>query len=522
MRNLLFAIASLCLGTAFGQNVDYMDHNNTRATLERLGNFFYDEQSGSSGYEVPNGSGNHTMYIAKFFFMGLDANGTLHASLGGSNNATDVFSGPYSSLNNYDSSYQAYWSGKSWQICQEEIDIYTTWWEACQGPNQDPTACANAVVPSNALLTKIYAWPAHGNTSNGESYWMAPFWDYDSDGSYFPDNGDYPLIKGCCATWRVDNDDAGPHTSSNTDALGIETHYQTYQYSNFGLLNDVTFVEVTVHNRGSITYPEFAYGMYADTELGGVFDDFIGADSLKSLYYTYNGDNNDTDYGIDPPAFGVVGLENSFTSVVPYTGLSSPAEIWNLMNGLEPSGQPFLDDQNNPRKFVYADNPNISGGWSESELQNLPGDRRAMLSTTHGVFAPGDVITQTYALVYVRDGGGNLQNVDALYAAADEVHAFYDTIANAQCEGGFLSLQENATLLELTMAPNPASNTVDISADVEGVINVQLFDMSGKSILSAEGTKQVQLDVSAIEDGAYLVFVTTESGRVTKKLLVNH
>ncbi|GAB5416014.1 MAG: hypothetical protein Crog4KO_14020 [Crocinitomicaceae bacterium] len=522
MKNMLPLLFCFAIGGGFAQNADYMDHNDTRATLQRIGNFFHDEQSASSGYEVPDGSGNHTMYIGKFFFMGLDANGTLHASLGGDGSGADVFSGPYSSSGNYDSTYQAKWDSFTVQLCQDEIDAYHAWWEACQGPNQDPNDCITLPTPSNSTLTRIYEWPAHGDVSNGEEYYLAPFFDYDSDGSYDPSNGDYPLIKGCCATYRIDNDAADVHTASNSDVLGIETHYQTFQYRNYGLLNDVTFVEVTVHNRGNITYPEFVYGMYADSDLGGVFDDFMGSDSLRSTYYTYNGDNNDTDYGVDPPAFGIVGLENSFSSVVPYLGSSSLVEIWNLMNGLQPSGQPFLDDQNNSRKFVYADNPNIPGGWSESELPNVPGDRRAMLSVNHGVFAPGDVITQTYALVYVRDGGDNLQNVDALLAAADEVHAFYDTIANAQCEGGFLSLKEEEALLELSMAPNPASNLVEISADVEGVINVQLFDMSGKWILSAEGAKQVELDVSAIEDGAYLVYVTTESGRATKKLLINH
>lgn len=521
MKKILPLLFCLALGNSFAQNADYMDHNDTRATLERLGNFFYNGQSGASGYEVPDGSGNHTMYISKFFFMGLDANGTLHASLGGDGNGSDVFYGPYSNMDIYDQQFANRWENRSFQICQEEIDTYRTWWEACQGPNQDPQACANSIVPSNATLTRIYDWPAHGDIGQLESYWLAPFFDYDGDSFYDPSNGDYPLIKGCCSTYRIENDAAGVHTSSNSDALGIETHYQTYQYRNFGLLNDVTFVEVTVHNRGTITYPEFAYGMYADTDLGEAFDDYMGSDSLKSMYYTYNGDNNDADYGIDPPAFGIVGLEAPLTSVVQYGGSSSLAEIWNLMNGLDASGQVILNGQNVPTNFEYGENPNIQGGYSEIQLQNALGDRRAMLSNTHGTFAPGDVIKQTYALVYVQDGD-HLQNVDALYAAADEVHAFYDTISNAQCEGGVLSLLEEEPLLELSMVPNPASNLVEISADVEGLMNVQLLDMSGKSILSAQGIKQVELDVSYIEDGAYLVLITTDQGRVTKKLLVNH
>ena len=391
MRILSTSIIILIAGASFSQNFDYLDHNNTNVALPVIGSFFSDVAQGQPGYEVPKGSGNHTMYHARFYFMGLDNNGTLHASLGGSSNGTDVFSGPYSSLDNYDSTYQAYWNGHSSQLCQEEIDNYAIWWEACEGPNQGPQACANAISPSNATLTQIYNWPAHGNASNGEEFYLAPYYDHpeSNPGIYDPIDGDYPLIKGCCATYRIDNDAAGTHTFSGADPLGIETHYQTFQYKNFGLLNDVTFVEVTVHNRGTTTYPEFVYGMYADTDLGEPFDDYIGSDSTRSMYYTYNGDNNDANYGIDPPAFGIVGLESPFTSVVQYNGTSSLPEIWNMMNGLSFNGQPILDGQGNTTGFEYGSNPNALGGSSELELQNAAGDRRAMLSTEHGAFAPG-------------------------------------------------------------------------------------------------------------------------------------
>jgi hypothetical protein len=520
MRILLTTIISLSVASVMGQNVDYLDHNNTNATLPDIGSFFSDPNQNGPGYEVPKGSGNHTMYHSRFYFMGVDANGAIHASLGGNDTDTDVFPGPYPGANS------AQWSNRTWQICQEEIDLYKAYYEACIGDNSSPSDCMNAVVPSNALLTKIYEWPAHGDVTLGEDYWMAPFFDNwqesnNSSGAYDPLNGDYPIIKGCCATWRVDNDVVGTHTFSGTNPLGIETRYQTFQYKNFGLLNNVTFVEVTVYNRGTATYPEFVYGMYADTDLGEAFDDYIGSDSTRSMYYTYNGDNNDADYGIDPPAFGIVGLEAPFSSVVQYNGNSTLAEVWNLMNGLNSAGQPIVDPQGNMTQFEFGGNPNAQSGWSEIELQYPPGDRRAMLSTQHGVFAPGDVITQTYALVYVQDGD-HLQSVDALYAAADEVHAFYDTIASAQCEGGVLSATEIEAPLEVSIMPNPASDNVQIVADVQGNLNVELYDMSGKLIRSAEGSMFIELDLSNVQDGAYIVFVQHDSGRTTKKLLVSH
>lgn len=527
MRILLTSIISLSVVSVMGQNVDYLDHNNTNLTLPVIGNFFSDPNQNLPGYAVPSGSGNYTMNEARFYFMGMDVNSTFHASWGGPiNNGRDVFSGPYSSLANYDSTYQATWQGSSSQLCQEEIDNYVVWYNACEGLNSNPTDCANATVPTNEVLAQIYNWPAHGNFNNGEEYNLAPFYDnaYEVNnvpGTYDPQNGDYPIIKGCCATYRIDNDAAGVHTFSGAAPLGIETHYQTFQYKNYGLLNDVTFVEVTVYNRGTATYPEFVYGMYADSRLGDFNDDYMGSDSLKSMYYIYNADNDDANYGIDPPAFGIVGLEAPFTSVVQYNGSSSLMDVWNLMNGLRSNGQPILNGQSNTTQFEYGGNPNAQGGSSEIEVQNSPSSRRGMLSTQHGAFAPGDVITQTYALVYVRDGD-HLQNIDALYAAANEVQAFYDTIATAQCEGGVLSATEIAAPLGVSIMPNPASDKVQIAADVQGELAVELFDMSGKLIRSMNGSMFVELDLTDVQDGAYLVFVKHDSGRTTKKLLVSH
>lgn len=526
MKYLLLLLLAVTSNIIFAQNVDYMDHNNTRATLERLGNFFYNEQLGTPGYEVPKNSGNHTMYMGRFYFMGLDSNGTLHASWGGDNSSSDVASGPYSSLGNYDNNYQNMWEGESWQICQEEIDIFKSWYKSCNGVNANPQDCANATIPSNATLARIYSWPAHGNVSNGEDYWLAPFYDNvgelnNQPGLYDPENGDYPIIKGCCATYRIENDAAVPHTASGTEALGIESHYQTFQYQNFGLLNDVTFVEVTVFNRGTTTYPEFVYGMYADSDLGESLDDYMGSDSLRSMYYTYNGDNNDGDYGVNPPAFGIIGLENQLSSVVPYYAGATPAEVWNLMNGLQPNGTPFLDNQNNPRKFFYGDNPNISGGWSEVEVMNAAGDRRALLSTNHGAFAPGDTIRQTYALVYTREGGNYLQNVDALYAAADEVHNFYDTIANAQCEDGVLSTLDLNKPLELQLMPNPASQYVDVVVDGMGTMAASIIDVTGKVVVTGEGVGSIRLNTSNLVDGAYFMRIMSGNSVLTSKLIID-
>ena len=521
MKAILTTILCAILYAANSQSVDYLDHNNTNVSLPRSGNFFY-EPVNIAGFESPKNSGNQMMFSMQFYFMGKDANGTLRGSLGGPTTwGKDVFNGPYSNAAS-DPNYQQMWDDRAYQFCQEELDNYVYWFNACQGPNQDPQACANATVPSNATLTKIFDWPAHGNVTQGEDYWLAPFYDHpdSQQGVYDPENGDCPMIKGCCATWRVDNDAGGVHTMSGLDPLNIEMRYMTYQYKNFGLLNDVTFVEVELINRSNETYSEFAYGINADVFAQTSANNYIGSDSSKSLFYSYYEDDIHPTFGANSPVLGIVALNQPLTSVVDDQSTGTVMTIWEEMNGLR-NGQPMLNLQGDTTKFIYHDNPNIQGGWSEEQLSNSISDLRVILSTEHGVFTPGEKITQTFAFVHVNNGT-RLQNVDDMYAAADELHMFYDTIANAQCEGNLLSIDEINEPISVELSPNPASMATELFVDVEGLVEVRLIDVSGKLINQFSGTKYIDIDLSSVQNGAYLVQVLTERGSTTKKLIVDH
>ncbi|MCR9174086.1 MAG: T9SS type A sorting domain-containing protein [bacterium] len=514
----LFAIVSI---TVFAQGVDYLGHNNTNVTLPRSGNFFY-TPGGGPGFEVPVNSGDHMINSMQFYFMGKDVNGTLHASIGGpSQMGQDVFDGPYSSLGNYGSNYQAAWQDRSWQICQEEIDIYKNWWEACQGPNQNPNDCVTAQVPSNETLMRIYNWRAHGNTANGEDYYMAPFWDYNMDGAYDPSEGDYPLIKGCCATWRVDNDAADIHTMSGADPLGIEMRYMTYQYRNFGLLNDVTFVEVEIINRSNLTYPEFYYAINTDVTTPNFSNTYFGSDSSRSLFYAYYNNDVHPTLGMDPPVLGIVALEEPLTAVVDQVNGGSITEIWGEMQGLRFGQNAMTNLQGDTTQFIFNENPNIPNGWSEEQTSIWQTNNKVILATENGEFAPGDRITQTFAFVYMKNGT-RLQSVDAMYLAADELHTFYDTIANAQCEEGVLSAISLDAPSGVTMMPNPASDYVDIILDEFGRFSVTVLDMNGKAIKMSEGEGVVTLHLSDLANGAYFVQVQSGSSVTTKKLILDH
>ena len=521
----LFIVLASLLPVSAQITMDILDHNNTRALIPVKGYFFHDELNGTAGYEVPTGSGDNFIYTLQFNYMAKDQNGFLHASLGQgtAGMGTDVWSGPYSDIHNYDSAYNSYYQDSYWEICQEEIDIYATWWEACNGPNANPTDCGMVTTPSNEILTKIYSWAAHGNFFNGEDYWLFDFYDHPESqmGLYDPDGGDYPIIKGCCASLQVQNDDAGFHTYSGIEPIGIQMNYQFFQYANWGDLNDVTFVEVKIKNYSPINYADFTYGFYVDTDLGDGTDDYIGSDSTRSLFYTYNSSDIDALHGADPAAFGIMALEHPLNSVVLYDNSGTTAAArWNQLNGYDPSGLAYFNNQNQPTKFLYSDNPNSPNGWSEEELANLPGDRRVLVGTNHGPLASGEEIVQTYAILYHRSGT-RLENVDGLLNMSDNIDVFYDTIANAQCENGTLNLMSGLEIEDFKMFPNPTGNSVEFTFN-GGEADLTCYDMTGTLVHNQRVSSGDRVDVSSWSNGVYLMHVTSEDKFKVVRLEVLH
>ena len=172
------------------------------------------------------GGGNHVIFSGQFWFAAMDVNGSLRTTLGGAYNlGTDIDQGPYSTTNAY--SDPSYDEPFMITLCQEDIDQFNLWWECSNG--LATTGCATVNQPSNAVLSSIYDWPAHGDVSLGQDFFRAPFYDRDGDGVYDPvGQGDLPLIKGCCATYMIQNDAGNAHTYSRTDPIGIETHYMFY------------------------------------------------------------------------------------------------------------------------------------------------------------------------------------------------------------------------------------------------------------------------------------------------------
>ena len=77
-----------------------------------------------------------------------------------------------------------------------------------------------------------------------------------------------------------------------------------------------------------------------------------------------------------------------------------------------------------------------------------------------------------------------------------------------------------ASLLELTIMPNPASDwvTLQFAETIAGLVDVVLYDGRGAQVLQLSTTGRI--DVSSLSPGRYTLQATTAQGRVTQPLVV--
>lgn len=282
--------------TVFGgaQSFDYLDINNIKARVNALPMQFFDPSVSTGSFEAPMGSGKNTVFATSMWVAGKDVGLMTHGAIGGYDPLNpDWQMGPMMDFVHYATEVPSWDS--VWKVNASEIDFFL--------------AGGTPIPPS------ILNWPAHGDTSLGQDFYLAPFYDVDGDGLYNPANGDYPKIKGEQAIWFIMNDDL-THFGSDCSRLQLEVRVMAYAFScsaNDALENTI-FLEYTMINRSTLTYYDTHVGQWSDLDIGCSEDDFIGCDVERGTYYGYNGDVFDEDcsgslgYASDVPFQGVVFL----------------------------------------------------------------------------------------------------------------------------------------------------------------------------------------------------------------------
>ena len=220
---------------------DLLNINNVDARFTCFGHHFWDFPGGvGAKYFVPNGSTHTSIFSNALWIGGVDNNSYIHVAAEKYRQyGFDYRPGPLSDV--YDSAYDLNWT-RVWKLSKQEIEYHQThWWETGYQP-----------------IETILTWPGNGDTTNGQMYKIAPFYDNNNDGVYNPTNGDYPVIKGDQALFFVFNDARDIHTESGGRDFGIEIHGMAYAFDtpDDSALWSTTFLSYEIFNRSDTTYNE--------------------------------------------------------------------------------------------------------------------------------------------------------------------------------------------------------------------------------------------------------------------------
>lgn len=492
-----------------------LDINNVRTTIMTGGDMWWDLITAQ--YEIPKGSGIHSLFSGALWIGGIDAGGQLKvAAMTYRQTGNDFWPGPLDTvLTSIDQDVcNAY--DKHFKITRKEVEDFYGW-------QLNPADYPGYSVPSS-----ITNWPAHGDISKRQGYYLAPFYDANGDGNYNYNDGDFPgydifgtsgncknLLFGDQTLWWVFNDKGNIHTETGAQSIGLEVHAQAFGFSTNDEINNMTFYNYKIINRSTFSMNNTYFGQWVDADLGYYNDDYVGCDVKRGLGYCYNGDLVDAqgstpgpgEYGNNPPAVGVDffqgpiadasdGKDNDRDGAIDepgeqiimskfvyynndFTVTGNPengTHFYNYLSGFWKDGLPFTyggdayNESGPVCDFMFPGDTDPTGWgtggqpqapWSESTVGNAPADRRFLQSAGPFTLQPGAVNYITTGVVWARaTQGGNLASVELMRVADDKAQALFDNcfkVLNGP-DAPDLTIQELDKELLIYLTNKPTSN----------------------------------------------------------------
>lgn len=378
----------------------FLQFNNVKALIHSGGNLWQIAGQNFSQYEVPKGSGIMALFTSALWLGGVDINGQLKIAAVRYRQGNDYWTGPLTEAGDAEiipSECSKY--DRHWVIDQDQVRKFDAWFKAGEQDALNGTSTQNELFPDYTIPLEIMEWPAHGDQSLGQNFYLAPFYDRNEDGYYDPLAGDYPwydiekeldcsvdrtvTLYGDQTIWWVMNDKGNIHTETGGDPLGMEIRCQAFAFATNDEVNNMTFYNYELVNRSTQTLYETYFGVFIDGALGGPNDDYVGCDVSRGLGYTYNGNAYDaTDggylgYGANPPAAGIDFFEGPYQD---NDGIDNPLTT-NYAQAIAQDGIPYeglgigygdgiIDNERmGMRRFLYYNNLGGGGMAAQTDPQ---------------------------------------------------------------------------------------------------------------------------------------------------------
>lgn len=483
-----------------------LDINNVNAQMGVFGHYLRNPD-GAGGLEVPRGSGRYTIrnftpWIGCYPSVGERY---LIAEFDRTQRH-DFFPGPvYADSTNHSNDY--FWT-KAWKVSAEEVELHKTYLDD----------------PMYTIPEDLEAWPAFYDPW-GEIEKLAPFEDVNQNGTYDPQHGDYPTIRGHQAIYFVTNDNRAPTTIFYAYNFRFEIHGMAYAWNcdNDSVFDNTVYLHYEIINRSPRDYEAISLGFFTDFAIGNPEDDYMGCDTNLNLFFCYNGDDFDEaadnsqelSYGASPPAQGIVILNDTLKSFIQVLDESIPDYLLNQyyrnLQGL------WFDDTHLsyggngyggliPTNFIFPGDPSDPQAWSEVSAQLDPGHRNTLANIGSFDLPVGDTLVLDLAFVFARDyQGTNLTSVDLLKERVETVQWFYDqdSIPCVAPWAGQEEYQDQKT--PYLIVPNPATSEIMLEGNKKNEYNYSIHRLTGQLVKNGRVFPQEKINISGLEKGCYLV-----------------
>lgn len=404
------------------------------------------------------------------------------------------------------------------------------------------------------ILTDFLTWPAHGDTTLGQAYLLAPFVDADSNGHYNPYKGDYPKIKGDQAVYAIFNDSIWLHMASQSAIIGLEVHRMAYAFTcdqindldSNAAINYTTFYHYRIFNRSARNYSNVKIGKWINADIGWYHDDAAGCNPKLDYGFVYNKnavDTNRVGYGVAPPAISIALLKGPIENNIPvksgafvsynndYTNNgkpSNPIHFWNYMNGRWINGAPMLYGGTNdsttfrfPGKHDRQNRPE----WSMETEGAAPMNGYFVLSTEQFSMPAGSMRELDYAIVYSRTSdtlGWPAPIVNKLESDIKRVKHWFETNSFPTClrvnVGNVKTAPDANQNHQIVLFPNPTNQQIKIDGLME-YSEYNVVDLSGKTLLKGAISNQTPIQVGGLPLGLYFIQIKNSKQLSTIKFI---
>ncbi len=517
------------------QATTVLEINNVRARLSTAGDSWW-----NGGYVVPATSPGSTeppvtaIFAGSLWLGGIDEGGNLKMAAqtyGHESGKEEFWPGPLNEQGTTATESCSNWD-RFFKVNKGSVAIFRANWDIAISEGR-------TVLEEEEIPDEIKGWPALGNPffeeihgfelpgQDQENPLLADFWEVGgSPGKYEPQFGDFPILRipNCHFSipipspdemiFSITNDAGGLHTNSSGDPIHAEIHTTAFAYKTADEINDMTFYQYRLINRGFESLKDAYTGIWMDADLGCFSDDYVGCDPDRDLGYVYNADDLDGEMACDDcegvatyctqiPVLGLdflrspldhAGTELGMSSFT-YSGsnvLPSPQPdfnalgAYNILSGKWPDGTPMTQggsgyDLNSTdiTNYAFPDPPNKPMGWSMCQ-ENAPyGDQRTTQATGPFLLKPGGITHLVAGLIWVPNLSYPCPNLSRFFEADDKAQALFNN-----CFDVATSIKETVEtkIPAIKIYPNPYALSSNDKLHLENLPNnskVSIFDIKG-------------------------------------------